>query len=168
MKRLALAALCALPLFAAGELSNRRAPGFSLPDSTMKQHDLADYRGKIVVVEFIQTACKTCQSFSAVLEKALAKYPGRVAGLSIVNPPDTMATVTQYIRDFSVTVPVLFDCGQVAASYLKVSPQRPTIHLPHIFVIDRDGAIRNDFGDQDAGALAGPDFLAELEKLLKK
>ena len=27
-------------------LSNRRAPSFSLPDSTLKQHDLLDYRGK--------------------------------------------------------------------------------------------------------------------------
>ena len=39
-KFLPLAVLSLAPLWAAGELSNRRAPGFSLPDSAIKQHDL--------------------------------------------------------------------------------------------------------------------------------
>ena len=42
-------------LFASGELSGRRAPGFSLPDLQGQQHDLQDYRGKIVIVDIIQT-----------------------------------------------------------------------------------------------------------------
>ena len=41
--------LCAAALFA-GDQAGRRAPGFALPDSTMKFHDLADYRGKIVLI----------------------------------------------------------------------------------------------------------------------
>ena len=41
----------AASLEAAGELSNRRAPGFSLPDSNINYHDLGDYRGKIVLVD---------------------------------------------------------------------------------------------------------------------
>ena len=45
----------AMSLEAAGELSNRRAPGFSLPDSNINYHDLGDYRGKVVLVDFIKT-----------------------------------------------------------------------------------------------------------------
>ena len=41
--------------------------------------------------------------------------------------------------------PVLFDCGQVAASYLKLTPQNPQIALPHFFVIDQRGTIRSDY-----------------------
>ncbi|MBI3667978.1 MAG: hypothetical protein HY236_17405, partial [Acidobacteria bacterium] len=37
-------ALLAAPAWASGELSNRRAPGFSLMEiATLKQRDLADY-----------------------------------------------------------------------------------------------------------------------------
>ena len=52
--------LFAAALFAAD--ASRRAPGFSLPDSKAQQHDLADYRGKVVILEFIQTACPHCFS----------------------------------------------------------------------------------------------------------
>ena len=48
--------VCAVTLMASGELSGRRAPGFSLPDMNLKQYDLQDYRGKLVLVDIMQTA----------------------------------------------------------------------------------------------------------------
>src|SRR6185295_3819882 len=110
---------CAGSLLAAGELSNRRAPGFSLPDSNLKQHDTQDYRGKILIVEIMQTTCPHCAAFSAILEEAVAKYGGRVAVLSLTLPPDNQDTVRRYIAKNKITVPILFDMGQAAASYLK-------------------------------------------------
>ncbi len=44
----------------------RRAPGFALPNSQMKVVDLADYRGKIVVLEFMQTTCPHCAAFADI------------------------------------------------------------------------------------------------------
>ena len=55
---LAAAALVPAGLPAQGA---RRAPGFCLPDSKMELHDLADYRGKPVILEFMQTTCPHCQ-----------------------------------------------------------------------------------------------------------
>ena len=62
-----MAGVC-MPAFAAGALSNRRAPGFSLPDSTMKQHDPLDYRGKILLLEFMQTPWILLASRSVVVD----------------------------------------------------------------------------------------------------
>ena len=45
-----------------------------------------------------------------------------------------------------VTSPFLFDCGQVAASYLKITPQKPSFDVPHIFLVDQQGMIRHDYG----------------------
>ena len=64
-----LAWLSVAVLVADGELSNRRAPGFSLPDGNLKQHDLQDYRGRVVLVEFMQSQCPNCAAFSRVLEQ---------------------------------------------------------------------------------------------------
>ena len=58
---------CAATLMTAGELSGRRAPGFSLIDVNFKQHDPQDYRGKILLVELMQTGCPHCAAFSAGL-----------------------------------------------------------------------------------------------------
>lgn len=130
----------------AGELSDRRAPGFSLPDSQYRQYDPQDYRGRILIVEFMKTECEHCQAFTPILEEAVTKYGDKIAALSVVNPPDNQDAVRKYIADHKVTVPILFDCGQVAASYMKATPRNPTISIPHVFVIDKDGMIREDFG----------------------
>ncbi|MBI1786940.1 MAG: TlpA family protein disulfide reductase [Acidobacteria bacterium] len=154
--------------FAAGELSNRRAPGFSLPDSSSKQFDLLDYRGKLLIVDFMQVACPHCATFSAVLEKAKAKYGDKVAILSIVNPPSEQKSVAKYIADHKVTTPIVFDCGQAAYSYLM--PKSNSIAIPHVFLIDGQGMIRFDAGYNEAtkAIFEGSVLFAEIDKLLKK
>lgn len=165
--RLFLVALSSVVcLFAAGELSNRRAPGFSLPDLKANQHDLQEYRGKVVLLDFMQVSCPHCARFSAILEEAKAKYGDRIAVLSIVNPPSEQKGVAQYIADHKITTPILFDCGQVSYSYLK--PTSTSIVIPHVFLVDRDGMIRADFGYEPATMqiFEGKGIFAEIDKLL--
>ena len=111
--------------WASGELSDRRAPGFSLPDSDLKYHDLYDYRGKVVLLNIMKTTWPHCSSFSKVLAQLQNKHRGRLQVLSIVNaPPDNQRTVAQYhSRNNLQDSVILFDCGQVAISYLKLTPR---------------------------------------------
>jgi len=155
-------------LRAAGELSGRRAPGFSLADSSFRQHDPQDYRGRILILEIMQTNCPHCRTFAKILEQVKAKYGNKVAILTIVNPPDNQASVARYIAQTGTTVPVLFDCGQVAASYFKATPQNPEIHVPHVFLVDAEGMIRSDFGYTPATReiFEGTAIFAEIERLL--
>ncbi|MCS6952399.1 MAG: TlpA disulfide reductase family protein [Bryobacterales bacterium] len=166
----ALVLSCGDPLFGAGKLSGRRAPGFSLPDSNFRQYDLQDYRGKVVVLEIMQTNCPHCRDFAKVLEKVKQRYGDRVAVLAIVNPPDTQATVARYVAETGSTIPILFDCGQVAASYLKATPANPSFDVPHVFLIDQDGMIRNDFGYGPAtkAIFEGTALFGEIDRLLGK
>src|SRR5881397_835955 len=94
----------------------RRAPGFAIPDSRMKIVDLYDYRGKPVILEFMQTTCPHCAGFTSVLAKLQEKYGDKVAILAVTNPPDNQATVGQFISAHKITYPILFDMGQVAYS----------------------------------------------------
>lgn len=163
------AALAAAPTPAtAGELSGRRAPGFSLPDSRLRQHDLQDYRGRVVLIDIMKTDCPHCQTVVQTLEKARKKYGDRIAVLTVVNPPDGINQVQTFIQQHNLTSPVLFDCGQVVASYLKASPERPTIKVPHLFVIDRAGRIVEDFGysAETKAILEGEGLYPILDKLV--
>ncbi len=168
MRVLSVLLLAALSVFAAGNLSNRRAPGFSLPDSQFRQYDLADYRGKVVLLEIMRTSCPSCQKLAVTLERVRAKYGNKIQVLTIVNPPDTQATVAQFASTFGVKTPVLFDSGQVAASYFRATPQNPSVHVPHLFLIDGNGMIRNDFGYSDAtkSIFEGDALYAEIDRLL--
>lgn len=168
MRTLASVLLFSACLLPAQDLSNRRAPGFSLPDSRLQQHDVQDYRGRIVLVEFMQTSCPHCQEFSKILQRLPAKYGDKVAVLSIVNPPDTQTTVLRYIAEHKVSMPILFDCGQVASSYVKAGPQNSMMTIPHVFVIDAQGMIRSDFsyGPMTRGVFEGEDLFTLLDRML--
>jgi cytochrome c biogenesis protein CcmG, thiol:disulfide interchange protein DsbE len=152
----------------AGDLSGRLAPSFALPDSSLKYHDILDYRGKVLVLEIMKTDCPHCQALAGTLEKVKAKYGDNVNILSVVNPPDSQTTVAQFIQKYKVGYPILFDCGQTSAAYFKVTPQRPTVSLPHIFLIDAQGQVREDFGftTPNPAVLEGPGLFAAIDKIM--
>jgi peroxiredoxin len=154
---LAVAALCSAE-------TGRRAPGFSLRDSNGQQHDLADYRGKVVVLEFMQTTCPHCAGFTPVLQQVQQKYGDKVAILAIAVPSDTPATVAQYVAGHKITYPVMLECGQVAYSYVRTG----NIAFPHVYVVDANGMIQGDweYGPLTQGVFEGPALMAEIDRLL--
>ena len=161
MKLLVVGLIAGVSLFAGTEFSNRRAPGFSLMDSKFAQHDPQDYRGKVVLVDFIQTTCPVCLKLTENLVKVQQKYGDKVAILSITTSPDSFQSGDQYVKEHHLSWPILFDMGQVMMSYLKMTPTNLTVHFPHLFIIDKQGMIRADF-DNDASVDA---ISAEIEKL---
>jgi peroxiredoxin len=155
-------------LLGSGELSGRRAPGFSLPDLRLAQHDLQDYRGRIVILDIIQTTCPHCAKLADLLEKVHGKYGDQVAVLTIAPPPDDQTSVARFVADHSVTTPVLFDEGQVTISYLKLTPRNSRIDVPHLFLIDAEGTIRNDFtyAFDTRNIFEGDGLYLEIDRLL--
>jgi peroxiredoxin len=97
-----------------------------------------------------------------------AKYGGKVAVLSITLPPDNQNSVARFTTEHKVTTPLLFDCGQVSASYLKATPQNPKADVPHVFLIDGQGMIRNDFayGFDTRNIFEGDGLSIEIDRLL--
>lgn len=151
----------------AGSLSGRRVPSFALPDSNATYHDILDYRGKVVLIEVMQTTCAHCQSMVPILDKVQEKYGDKVAILSLVVPPDNVNTVKDYSVRFRVRYPILFDCGQATAILLKATPQNPKVAFPHIFLVDAKGMIRDDFEwEEDQAALTGNGLFDSIDKIL--
>jgi thiol-disulfide isomerase/thioredoxin len=154
--------LCAISL--AGADQGRRAPGFALLDGKMKLHDLYDYRGKPVILEFMLTSCPHCATFAGVLQKVQQKYGDRITILSIANPPDNFNTVSAYVERNKVTYPVMLDIGQVAYSYfLKTS-----FSQPQVFLIDANGIIYNhyEYGPLTRDIFEGNGISNELDRML--
>ena len=171
IRRLLCSVLLAAGLVSAsGELSNRRAPGFALPSPDYSRfYDLQDYRGKVVVIDIMSTTCPHCLLLSTTLEKVKEKYGDRVQVLSVVLPPDNQATVAKFRAVNKITVPIICDMGQMTISYLNAHPGMSKVDVPHLFIIDKAGIIRNDFSytDQDKTVFEGPGLYPEIDKLLK-
>jgi peroxiredoxin len=166
-----LLAACGILLGASGELSNRRAPGFALPDPSYEHYyDLQDFAGKVVVIDIMSTRCPHCLLLSSTLEQVKARYGDKVTILEVVLPPDNQATVSKFIQTNNVTVPVLCDMGQMTASYFKATPSNMSqISVPHLFLIDQKGIIRNDFAYEESTRpiFEGVGLFAEIDRLLK-
>ena len=163
--RCLLAALLSAAIFLnAQSLTGRRAPSFSLPDSQFAQHDILDYRGKWLIVDFMKTNCPHCTTLAATLEEQKARLGAKLAILEIVVPPDNVTTVANYIAETKTTSPVVFDSGQVAAAYFNITPanQKP-FDTPHWFLIDPSGMIVRDWNQNAADA---KDWVKELDQVM--
>jgi peroxiredoxin len=141
MKKFATVLLCAAALaFAQIPQIPKRAPGFCLADTTGQWRDLADYRGKVVILEFMQTTCPHCIQFTGVLNGIAKKYGDKVQILSVALPPDKVDTMLQFTQSHPISWPLLFDMGQMTASYVR----SPNLHFPAVYLIDGNAQLSRE------------------------
>ena len=109
------------------------APDFSLKDENGKVHHLADYRGKVVVLNFWATWCPPCREEMPAMERAHQKLKGEKIAIIAVNVGEDEDTVFGVTGQYRVTFPLPLDTdGNVIKLY-------PVIGLPTTFVIDPSG-----------------------------
>jgi len=142
----------------------RRAPNFSLPDSKLVNHSLADYSGRWLIVDFTKTDCPRCTALSKTLEEVKAKYGARTDVLAIVGPPENAASVANYIAQNNAAYPVVFDSSQVAAQYFTLSAIDPNHDAPHWFAVNPSGTIMFGWGPNAAD---GREWVEQLDQLMQ-
>lgn len=113
-----------------------RAPDFTVNDGTKTVH-LADYRGKVVVLNFWASWCPPCtEEFPSLIE--LQKQMPNVVVLAVSFDHDPEA-YKQYLIDNHIDLLTVLDTSE--ASNRKYGTERP----PETYVIDRKGVIRRKF-----------------------
>jgi thiol-disulfide isomerase/thioredoxin len=117
----------------------------------------------------MSTTCPHCLLLSTTLEKVKDKYGDKVQILSVVLPPDNQDTISKFRAVNKITVPIICDMGQMTISYLNARPGMSKVDVPHLFIIDKAGMIRNDFAynDQNHAVFEGAGLYPEIDKLLK-
>jgi thiol-disulfide isomerase/thioredoxin len=109
------------------------APEWKLADSEGKTHTLAEYRGRVVVLDFWATWCGPCAKVMPKLDKLQKKYGERglvVLGVSSFDTGDPVALM----KKRGITYTLLLKGEEMAPSYGVTS-------LPVLYVIGADGKI---------------------------
>ena len=112
------------------------APDLSLTDLTGNPTSLADYRGKVVLVNLWATWCPPCKEEMPALETFYGRHAGKGFTIVAVNDGDPQSDVVQFVKDYGLTFPVWLD-----PTYIATERAFKTLNLPSSFVIDRDGQI---------------------------
>jgi thiol-disulfide isomerase/thioredoxin len=111
-------------------------PGLELRALDGAGHRLADYRGKVVLVNFWATWCEPCRDEMPSMQRLKERLAGKPFAVLAVNLDEPESRIRQFLSQVKVDFTVLLDPGKKAARAWDARI------LPASFVIGYDGRIR--------------------------
>jgi peroxiredoxin len=133
------------------------APDFSLRDLNNQTLELANYRGKVVLLDFWATWCTPCRGEIPHFVEFQNNY--REQGLQVIgiSMDDDAKPVREFYQEFKMNYPVALGNEKVAEAYGGV------LGLPITFLIGRDGRVAAKY----VGEVEMPVLQQEIETLLQ-
>jgi peroxiredoxin len=109
---------------------------FELPDLEGVPHQLSQYRGKVVIVNFWSVECPHSERTDRYILSLLEQWRGEVVMLSIAaNRNESAQRVAEAARARHIPQ-VLVDAEH------RVADLYEAVTTPHVFVVDREGFLR--------------------------
>jgi peroxiredoxin len=136
-----IAAAMLVASFAANGAELKRWPGgptpaLELEDMTGQAHRLADYRGKVVLVNFWATWCEPCRAEMPSMDGLRRSLQGQPFEVLAVNLAEPLSRIERFLGTMPLGFPLLRDRDGSVAKAWKARL------LPASFLIGRDGRIR--------------------------
>jgi len=134
------------------------APGFDAPTFDNKQIRLADYRGKVVFVDFWASWCSPCRQALPLYDKLSGEFPTSDFAVVAVNVDENAADAKKFLAEHPVKYTIVQNPkGDIPKAF-------GIDGMPSSYLIDRDGTIRDrhaGFEPKDIDTLRG-----EITKLI--
>lgn len=115
---------------------NESAPGFELPDLQGVPHNLSDFRGRIVIINFWSAECPHSERTDQYLLPFLENWGEEVVLLSVASNRNESVQMVAEAAEARGVPQVLIDSEHVVADLYGA------LTTPHIFVLDREGILR--------------------------
>ncbi len=142
-------------------VDDRGAP-ITLAGSTLdgSRLDVADWRGRVVVVNIWDSWCGPCRAESRDLMKVYTDTRGEDVEFVGIDVRDQRESALAFVREFGITYPSFFDDD--SALLLSLSGTVPVAAIPSTVLLDRQGRV----GATVVGVVEAPMLAAQVADLL--
>ena len=112
-------------------------PALSFNDLSGKPHTLADYRGKIMVLNFWATWCLPCREETPMLSKLATNYADKDVAFLAVSLDDAQSQpkIPRFLEKKKIALPVFTGATPIALHDFQLGEI-----LPATIIFDRDGS----------------------------
>lgn len=131
---------------------------------------LSSTKGKVVLVQFLDTTCPHCQALSQLLNRLQAEFgPQGFQAFGVATfSTDTAPMAEEYKKKFAQNFPVGYAKRTATFGYLGLSLMQQ-VYVPQVILIDRSGTIVEQTAPKPDGKLSNETYLRQrLTELLKK
>jgi thiol-disulfide isomerase/thioredoxin len=121
--------------------ADERAGQIDLPGTLLGggSFNVADHRGKVVVVNVWGSWCPPCRAEAPGLQRLWTAYKGKGVQFVGIDTRDTTAAAQAFERRFGITYPSVSDeDGQLLLTFRKTLPPNA---IPSTIVLDRQGRV---------------------------
>jgi thiol-disulfide isomerase/thioredoxin len=112
------------------------APALALKDLGGRDHRLADYKGRVVLVNFWATWCAPCRDEMPSIQRLGDKLAGRPFVVLAVNLDEPESRIRKFLSEVKLDFPVLLDAGR------RVARAWNARILPASYIVGPDGRVR--------------------------
>ncbi len=156
---LMLLLVCGMNAYAGQTLSGK-ATDFTLKSRSGKNIKLSELRGQVVMINFWASWCGPCRQEMPLLEGLYKKYQALGFTLLGVNVEQELSKANAYLRDISVSFPILYDTKNTVSKAYNISA------MPSTVLVDRDGNLR--FLHQGYKPGYEKEYESQIKKLIRE
>lgn len=115
--------------------AGNKAPDFVLTDLDGKEHQLSEYKGKGVFLNFWGTWCKPCEREMPYMDHQYQKFKDKGVEILAVNVGEPEFLINRFVDKHDLSFPVLKDPNKDIMNMYGV------INLPATMLVDPDGKV---------------------------
>jgi len=132
-----------------------QAPDFTLMDLNGEEHQLSDYKGQGVFVNFWGTWCKPCEKEFPLMEKQYQVYKDQGVQILAVNIAQSDYEVRQFAEQRDLTFPIVIDKTKSVMEAYNIRP------LPTTLLVNAEGKIEKII----TGEMSEEDIKSYMEQI---
>ncbi|MEI7024594.1 thiol-disulfide oxidoreductase ResA [Paenibacillus sp. y28] len=112
-----------------------KAPAFSLQGTDGQIHELSDYKGKALLINFWGTWCEPCVREMPAIERQYGKWKDKGFEVVGINLNESSVNVQNFVKQNGLSFPILYDPGYAIRNKYAVTS------YPTSFFVTPEGKI---------------------------